>query len=203
MKSKSRASHFTFARARRMGCGMSRGKQFRTGLMALALGGGAALALAAHAGGISGYNSDAPVHFDAGHLELLDKEDRALLTGGVVITQADLRLTSASGVVSYTSGNGSTTIQRFDASGDVVITRGSENARGDVGIYDVQQHIITLVGNVELHRGADVLRGARLVYDLDSGVARVDGRGLGGPASGGNAAGPGRVSGTFTVPKKG
>ena len=174
--------------------------------MALALGGGAVLALAAHAGGISGYNSDAPVHFDAGHLELLDKQDRALLTGGVVITQADLRLTSARGVVAYSSGSGGATIQRFDASGDVVITRGNENARGDVGVYDVQQHIITLVGNVELHRGADVLHGARLVYDLDSGLARVDGRGLGGAATGGangGNGGAGRVSGTFTVPKKG
>ena len=195
------ASRFTFARAGGMACAMSREKLVRSGLMALALGGGA-LALAAHAGGISGYNSDAPVHFDAGHLELLDKQDRALLTGGVVITQADLRLTSARGVVAYTSGSGGATIQRFDASGDVVITRGNENARGDVGVYDVQQHIITLVGNVELHRGADVLHGARLVYDLDSGLARVDGRGLGGPATEGNG-GAGRVSGTFTVPKKG
>ena len=193
-------SPFTFALGRRMARGMTGGKQFRAGWMALALGGGAVLALAAHAGGISGYDSNAPVHFDAGHLELQDKQQRALLTGGVVITQGDLRLTSARGVVAYTSGGGGATIQRFDASGDVVITRGNESARGDVGVYDVQQHIITLIGNVELHRGGDVLHGARLVYDLDGGLARVDGRGLGGPD--GATTGPGRVSGTFTVPKK-
>jgi len=196
---------FTFARRRPMAGAMLGERALRAALMMLApallLGG--AMALGARAAGIAGHNSDAPVHFDADHSELLDKQDRALLVGHVVITQDDLRLTCARGVVAYTSENGGQKIQRFDATGEVDVTRGDENAHGDAGIYDFNQHIITLVGNVVLHRGSDVLRGARLVYDLDSGLARVDGRGVAGAAgSNMHADGQGRVSGTFSVPKK-
>jgi len=144
-------------------------------------------------------DSNAPVNFAADHMELLDKENRVVLTGNVDITQADLRLTAARGMVSYSNNKDALEIHRFDASGAVAVTRGDESARGDVAIYDVDQRIITMVGNVVLHRGADVLNGGRMVIDLDSGLTRIDGRGVGGPAG---ASGEGRVSGTFTVPKK-
>ena len=87
--------------------------------------------------------------------------------------------------------------------GGVLITRGGETARGDVAIYDFDRRIITMAGNVALRRGGDTLNGGRLVIDLASGVSSVDGRaggsssGLGTPGSGG-----GRVSGSFSVPKR-
>ena len=37
--------------------------------------------------------------------------------------------------------------------GEVTVTRGTETARGNVGIYDFNSRIITLVGNVALRRG--------------------------------------------------
>ncbi len=157
----------------------------------------AGLGVVAHGSGLSGHNSDAPVNYAADHIELLDKENRVLLSGNVDITQDDLRMRAARGTVAY-NNNGGVKIQRLDASGDVTVTRGEQTARGDVATYDFNRRIITMVGNVVLHRGGDSLNGARMVIDLNTGLSTVDGRGLGGGRHGTGPAG--RVSGSFAAP---
>jgi len=148
--------------------------------------------------GIAGFNSDAPVNYAADRIELQDKQQRVVLAGNVDVRQGDLRLQAARTTVAYTN-HGALKIQRLDATGGVTVTRGQESARGDVAIYDFNRRVITLVGNVALRRGTDTLNGGRLVMDLDSGVSSVDGRGAGiAGAFGGN----GRVSGTFSAPKR-
>ena len=72
----------------------------------------------------------------------------------------------------------------------------SETARGNFGIYDLDRKLITLIGAVQLNRGGSQVMGSRLVIDLDSGRAVVDGAAPGVGQSGG------RVTGHFTVPKK-
>jgi lipopolysaccharide export system protein LptA len=79
----------------------------------------------------------------------------------------------------------------------VTVRSPSETARGDFGVYDLDRKLITLVGAVRLSRGGSEISGSRLVIDLNSGRAVIDG----GPA-GVNQSG-GRVTGHFTVPKRG
>ena len=153
---------------------------------------------AAHAAGIAEHDSTAPVNYAADRIELQDKQNRVLLTGNVEITQSDLRLHAARTVIAYTN-DGDIHIQRIDATGSVLITRSDESAQADVGNYDFNRRIITLVGNVVLHRGSDVSNGARLVIDLDSGQSSFVG--AGGSASPSGAAG-GRVTGSFSVAKR-
>jgi len=153
---------------------------------------------------IAAHNSNAPVNYAADRIELQDKQNRVVLSGNVDISQADLQLRAARTTVAYTDA-GSLQIQRIDATGGVVITRGSERASGDVAVYDFTRKIITMAGNVALRRGTDTLNGGRLVIDLTTGISNIDGRSAGagnsaGPA-GEPAAGRGRVSGSFTVPK--
>ena len=83
----------------------------------------------------------------------------------------------------------------------MTVSRGTQTARGDVGVYDFNRRVITLAGNVSLQRGSDTLRGGRMVIDLDSGLASVDGHGTP-SAAGATGASGGRVSGSFSVPKK-
>lgn len=154
---------------------------------------------------ISGHNSDAPVDYAADRIELQDKQNRVVLSGNVDISQGDLRMRAARTTVAYTDA-GSLKIQRIDATGGVFVTRGSESAHGDVAIYDFNRRIITMVGNVALRRGGDTLNGGRLVIDLASGVASVDGSAGGGSSAVGSPVGSargGRVSGSFSVPKRG
>lgn len=179
----------------------------RTPLRSLALRGLAAGLLAggavvlgfgsvAGAQNIAGFNSNQPVTFDADRIELQDRQNRVVLSGDVVIQQGDLRMTAERTTIAYTDA-GTLQIQRLDATGGVVVTRGSERARGDVAVYDFNRRIITLSGGVAINRGSDSLAGGRLVIDLNTGLSSVDGAGSR-PAEGRNA---GRVSGTFAVPE--
>ncbi len=143
---------------------------------------------------IGAHNSDAPVDYAADRIELQDKQNRVVLSGNVDITQGGLRLRAARTTVAFTD-EGSLKIQRIDATGGVLVTRGTETAHGDVAIYDFNRRIITMAGNVAMRRGGDTLNGGRLVIDLNTGISSVDGRG-------GDSAGGGRVSGSFSVPKR-
>jgi lipopolysaccharide export system protein LptA len=133
-----------------------------------------------------GHDTNAPVDYAADRIELQDKQDRVVLSGNVDVRQGDLRLRASRTVVNF-SDTGQLRLQRITASGGVVVTRGNEVATGDTAIYDFNQRIITMVGNASLKRGSDTLRGGRFVIDLESGVSSASG---------------GRVSGTFSVPKK-
>ena len=153
---------------------------------------------------IAGHNSDAPVNFSADRIELQDKQNRVVLSGNVDITQAGLQLRAARTTMAYTD-TGSLKLHRIDATGGVLVTRGGESAQGDVAIYDLDRRIITMVGNVLLRRNADQLGGGRLVIDLTTGVSSVDGRAGGSSSATGAPVGStsgGRVTGTFSVPKR-
>ena len=185
----------------------------RTTMLRSAMGGfalGAALIAAlapSQAQVFGGHNSDAPVSVAADHGELLGRQDRATLSGNVVITQGDLTVRAARTTLAFSTDGGSFKIHRLDAVGGVRVTRGNQAASGEVAIYDFDRRIITLVGGVVLQRGSDRLSGGRLVIDLDTGISTIDGRAggsgsaLGGPSPGSNS-GSGRVTGTFTVPKR-
>jgi lipopolysaccharide export system protein LptA len=170
-----------------------------TSLAILATGGGAP----AQAQALANHNSNAPVDFNAGSIEVQDRSDRVVLSGGVKVTQAGMTVTSQRMTVAYTRAGG-TDVNRLDATGGVVVTKGNEVAKGNVAIYDLDRRLITMVGNVQLTQGANRLNGGRLVIDLNSGKATVDGRGAargpdGNPVSGQSG---GRVTGTFTVPER-
>src|SRR4029453_15802775 len=128
--------------------------------------------------------------------EAQDRADRAIFSGNVVVKQGELTLRTARLTVAYASQNG-IDINRIDASGGVTVVSPSETATGDFGVYDLDQGLITLVGNVRLERGGSFLSGGRLTIDLDSGRAVMDGglRGI-------NQGGGGPVAGPFTVPPR-
>ncbi len=172
-------------------------------LLLAALLGSALLLPSVSAQVMRGQNSAAPIDFNAGRIEIQDRSDRVVLTGGVLVTQAGLALRSARMTIAYSNVSG-IDVNRIDAVGNVVITKDGDRATGDAAIYDLDRRLITLVGNVTLMQRGNRLNGGRVVIDLDSGKAVIDGSGNGTPAPAGiESAGPGRVTGTFTVPQKG
>lgn len=145
---------------------------------------------------IRNHNSNAPVNFDAGALELQDRADRVVLTGGVTATQAGLTLKANRVTAAYTSGGG-IDVNRLDATGGVTITKDDLRATSSSAIYDLDSSLITLIGNVKLTQGNNRLNGGRLVIDLNSGRSTINGGGPAGVTNNG-----GRVTGTFTVPQR-
>jgi lipopolysaccharide export system protein LptA len=138
----------------------------------------------------SGFNSNAPVDVDAARIEVQDRADRAIFSGGVTATQGNLRMTSARLTVAYNNNNG-VNVERLEASGGVTLRTPTETAQGNFAIYDVDRRLVTMIGNVRLVQGANRVQGGRLVLDLNSHRAVMDGGTSGG-----------RVSGRFTVPQR-
>ncbi|WP_010183164.1 LptA/OstA family protein [Sphingomonas sp. PAMC 26605] len=163
------------------------------------------------AGGVraqTAHNSAAPINFGADHIELQDKANRALLTGSVVVKQAEMTLTAARMTVAYTGQvvDGSPQVSRLDAAGNVVVTRPDQTARGNFGVYDLNKRVVTMLGAVTLTQQNNTVNGGRLTINLDTGRAVIDGSSVGGGGAGGKAgtttSSGGRVSGTFSVPKR-
>lgn len=144
---------------------------------------------------LKGHDSDAPVDVAADRIEVQERSDRAIFAGNVHVRQAGLTMDTERLTVAYSSAGG-VQIQRLDAAGGVVVKSPSETARGDFGIYDLERKLITLVGDVQLTRQGSRVNGSRLVIDLNTGRAVIDGGGAGIGQSGG------RVTGHFTVPKR-
>ena len=144
---------------------------------------------------LKGHDSNAPIDVASDRLEVQDRADRAVFVGNVHVKQAELSLDTARLSVAYSSSGG-VQIRRLDASGGVTVRSPSETASGTFGIYDLDRKLITLVGDVRLQRQGSEINGQRLVIDLDSGRAVIEG----GPAGVGQSGG--RVTGHFTVPQK-
>jgi lipopolysaccharide export system protein LptA len=179
---------------------MTRRLPFFTVLALAALSPGAASAQAVSA--LKGHDSNAPVDVEADRIEVQDRADRAIFSGNVHVKQSDLTLQSQRLTVAYAGGAGSgTQIQRLDAAGGVTVTSPTERATGNFAIYDLNRRLITMLGDVNLVRGDSNVRGGRLVIDLNSGRATVDGSPVGGGpgVTGGSG---GRVTGRFTVQQK-
>ncbi|HET6534791.1 MAG TPA: LptA/OstA family protein [Sphingomicrobium sp.] len=148
---------------------------------------------------LKGHDSNAPIDVTSQRIEVQDRSDRAVFVGDVHATQADLTLDTQRLTVAYSTGQGGNDgvqINRLDAAGGVVVHSPSETAKGDFGIYDLDRKLITLIGNVQLIRDQNRVNGSRLVIDLDSGRAVIDGGPPGVNQSGG------RVTGHFTVPQR-
>jgi lipopolysaccharide export system protein LptA len=65
-------------------------------------------------------------------------------------------------------------IRRVEAKGGVLVTQKDQTATGESGIFDMQANTVTLLGNVVISQGQNVVRGDRLTVDLTSGVSRVE-----------------------------
>lgn len=147
---------------------------------------------------LRGHDTNQPVDFDADRIEVQDRANRAILSGNVRVRQGSLSLNAARINVAYTNTAG-TEVDRIDASGGVTVRSPSETARGQFAVYDINRRLITMVGNVTLLQGTNEVKGGRLVIDLSTGRATMDGgaaRGVTGGATGG------RVTGRFTVPQR-
>ena len=132
-------------------------------------------------------NRDEPVKIRAAALELREKDKMATFTGDVYVLQGDTEMRCKQLVVFYEEETGTRTvkaaepgpggdrqIRRIEAKGNVVVVQKDQNATGDAATFNMRENTVTLVGNVVVTRGTDVLRGQRLVVDLTSGVSKMD-----------------------------
>jgi lipopolysaccharide export system protein LptA len=137
-------------------------------------------------------NRDQPVKIQAASLEMREKDKLATFTGDVHLINGDTEMRCKVLVVFYDDDtkdpkaaqnlkaadpgpSGERQIKRIEAKGGVTVVQKDQNAVGESATFNMRENTVTLIGNVIVTRGADVLRGQRLVVDLTSGVSKMDG----------------------------
>lgn len=135
---------------------------------------------------IPGGNSKAPISIDAGRLDFFDKESKLVYSGGVIAKQGNASLRASAltiflkkdAVRKTQSGDSNDQVRRMEAKGPVTIRSRDQVGTGDKGVYDRTANKVYLIGNPVLTQGPNIVRGgagARLVYDLNTGRARITG----------------------------
>lgn len=139
-----------------------------------------------------GVASDEPIQFEAESLEVRETESMAVFTGNVVVRQNQTVLKTDRLVVYYTGQaanaaqaagatgaaagpGGAQQVRRLEAAGSVLVTSGPQTASGDQAVFDTAAETIVLTGNVVLTQGANVIRGPRLVINIATSQARMEG----------------------------
>jgi lipopolysaccharide export system protein LptA len=177
-------------------------------LMLPASGAGAQPGKEQSGGGVQslGKSNKGPINIQSDSLELRDKDKTATFINNVRLVQDDTVIECKVLVVYYeddpkaapkTGGSrgrgpqlgqaGEQQISRVEAKGGVILTQKDQTATGDNGVYDVKANTFTLVGDVVLTQGQNVVRGDRLWVDLTTNLSRVESK----------KTGPGRVQGLF------
>jgi lipopolysaccharide export system protein LptA len=70
--------------------------------------------------------------------------------------------------------DGSSSIKRLEAKGNVVVTQKDQVVTGETAVFDTKTNLVTMLGGVVLTQGKNVLRGDRLLVDMTTGVSRVE-----------------------------
>ncbi len=158
---------------------------------------------------LPGSGSKEPVNISADKLDFLNKENKLIYSGNVVVVQGDSTMKAAKldidlqrdapGAGGATApatppagdagapGQGSS-VRHMEADGPVTLISKDQVGTGDHATYDKGENKVYLKGNVTLSQGTNVTQGDRLIYDMTSGQAQV----FSGQTNGG------RVSSVFT-----
>jgi lipopolysaccharide export system protein LptA len=140
--------------------------------------------------GFSG-TSNEPIQIGAQILDVDNKKKTALLSGNVVVVQADVTLKTKKLRVDFEGemfASDKARFTRMEALDQILVEKGDRVLTGERGLYEITSNVITVEGNVVLSQGKNVLSGSKLVVDLNTDKYRLEAH---------NAGEGGRVSGSF------
>lgn len=120
-------------------------------------------------------DTSAPVEVSADQLSVNQTTGKAEFSGNVLIGQGQMKLSADKVVVQYVQGD-TQKIDNLDATGNVTLVNGPDAAEAKQAIYEVASGNITLIGDVLLTQGQNVMSGERMVVNLSDGTAQVNGR---------------------------
>lgn len=124
----------------------------------------------------------APVHLQSNGTSTYSKDrSMVVLQKDVVITQDDMRLESEEAKITLQpSGAAESGVKNALLSGGVSISRYSAdpsermNAKSEKAVFDNLAQTVALEGNARLWRDGNLIKGDRIVYEVTSGMIKVD-----------------------------
>ncbi|MYZ47638.1 LptA/OstA family protein [Propylenella binzhouense] len=137
-------------------------------------------------------DSDQPIQIEADQLEVQDAKKLAIYRGNVRVLQGNTVLKTAELRVYYTGrpgggaaqsaststpqgGPAGSSVERIEAYGGVVVQSDTQTATGNRAVFEMAKDTVTLIGNVVLTEADNVVRGERLVVNLKTKEAKVEG----------------------------
>jgi lipopolysaccharide export system protein LptA len=134
-------------------------------------------------------NRDKPIKITSATLEVRDKDKMATFAGDVHLVQGDTTMRSKTLVVFYDDDAASQPagpsgaaraapqqnqqIKRVEAKGNVIVVQKDQTATGESGVFDMRANTVTLLGNVVISQGQNVVKGDTLTVDMTTGVSRI------------------------------
>jgi lipopolysaccharide export system protein LptA len=141
------------------------------------------------------HDPNAPINVSADKFLADSNSKTGTWTGNVIVVQGDMRMRANSVRLNVVGKQNKP--DKIFATGNVVVdSPNSGTVTGDNGVYDVVARTVTMTGKVVLTKQKDVMRGAQLTVNLDTGQATLGG----GAKTQGTSTGTGRVQGIFTPP---
>ncbi len=121
-------------------------------------------------------SSDQPIDIEADNLEVDDAVNTAIFRGNVKVVQGEMTLVTAVLTVTYTEGEdgGNQEISRMEASGSVVVNSAGNSVSGDWASFEMATRIIVFGGDVIVSQGENVLRGDRLLVNLNNNTTYLE-----------------------------
>lgn len=127
--------------------------------------------------GSGSFDSGLPVEVSADTFSVDQQNGQAVFDGNVLVVQGDVRMSAGKVVIVYATENQTANgIDQLVASNGVTFVTPTDAAEAREAIYSVSQSTVTLTGDVLLTQGQNALSGQKLVVDLTSGSAQMEGR---------------------------
>lgn len=145
----------------------------------------AAAPLSAHAqssagdlfSGLQAQSSD-PIEVQSENLEVYEEGQQrvTLFSGGVTVTRGNTTMKAAEiKLYSPLESENPEAFTRIEAAGKIWVNSGGQTVTGETAVVDMESNTITVGGGVVLTQGNNILTGTRLVVNLATGRARVEG----------------------------
>lgn len=124
--------------------------------------------------------ADAPISIQADLMTSVDKSQNIVFTGNVDAKQGDIRIRSDKMTVYYKEKDDSSKTQKSSqevekivCEGNVEITNEDWLGTSEVMHYYSQKSLVQLIGNAKAYQGQNMVQGARIHHNLDTGKSEV------------------------------
>ena len=114
-----------------------------------------------------------PISFSSDSLFFNEQTGTSEMKGSVNISQGDTSLSSDYAEISFNVNTNE--LERFFASGEVVLKSGNDIAMGDEAVYDFKKNELTFLGDVYFSQAGSTLKAEKAVINTETGSASMMG----------------------------
>ena len=127
--------------------------------------------------GFAGDGDGGPINIEADDLRIEEQKGIAVYEGNVVVRRGASTVRTGRLTVEFSAQSGLTqdSIDRLRFAGGLVVTNGDNVITADGGRFNVRTEEVLLTGKVVVSQGDNVAKGCKLVADMRTNRARLEG----------------------------